>query len=302
MCDLKKKYKEWKEWLFGDDVHSIRHQIASMIWDTAVFRVINESRKYAQTDEEGNPKLNDMVHGFINHSFFITQALAIRKLLDKETRQGYYSVFSLYRLIDNMEQNSQLLTRENILDVLGYPYNYEEVQKKYYEVMRQKKSLGALANWKYSKIMHKNIDILACVKENNRNPNDTIKRECFHWIKKRLEKCHEIYKYVNKFVAHAATPESRDTIKAHEIKITLGKLFDAHKIMCETAQFVGLNFLNQDLGNFLVILQYDQFEHFEKPWVTESAIHQLRDYWQEYYKETMSWKNWDWQNEFNEHA
>ena len=48
MCDqLREKFAEWKEWLLGDDVHSIRNQIQNMIWDTAVYQSINEARAYA---------------------------------------------------------------------------------------------------------------------------------------------------------------------------------------------------------------------------------------------------------------
>jgi hypothetical protein len=52
--DLKTKFKEWEEWLVGDDINSIRNQIYDMIWDSAVFQSINECRRYAPT----NAKLN----------------------------------------------------------------------------------------------------------------------------------------------------------------------------------------------------------------------------------------------------
>jgi len=44
---LREEFAEWKEWLLGDDVHSIRNQIQDMIWDTAVYQSINEVRAYA---------------------------------------------------------------------------------------------------------------------------------------------------------------------------------------------------------------------------------------------------------------
>ena len=43
----KEKFKEWENMLLGEDKHSIRNQIYDMIWDSAVFQCINESRKYA---------------------------------------------------------------------------------------------------------------------------------------------------------------------------------------------------------------------------------------------------------------
>lgn len=185
MCELKKKFEEWEEWLFGDDRHSIGNQIRNMIWDAAVFQLVNEARRYTQTDDEGNPKLNDMVHGFINRSFFVTQSLAIRRLLDKETREDERSVFSLYRLVYDMEQNCSLLTRKNILDALGYPYDYEKGLRKLYEMTVQKQSPGRLVNCKYSKSMHNNIDSLTGVTSDNRSPGNTVMKQVLEWLKTR---------------------------------------------------------------------------------------------------------------------
>ncbi len=301
MCELKKKFEEWREWLWGEDTHSIRRQILNMIWDAAVFRSINEARKYPETDEDGQPQLNKMVHGFINHSFFQMQALAIRRLLDRETRKGKYSVFSLYRLVHDMEQNSELLTRENILAALGYPYEYEKGLEDYYRARMKGKQPDHM-KYVHSKSIHGSIDSLAGVPSDQRSPDDSVRAELIEWLKGRLEGCREIADYVNKFVAHAATPESRAVIDADELQITLGKLLDAHKLICETAQLIGLGLLYHSFGNFLVTPAYDQFEHFEKPWAPESALSELNNHWQEYYKETMSWKNWDWQKEFSEYT
>jgi hypothetical protein len=83
MCDQpKEKLDQWREWLLGDDVHSIRNQIHTMLWDYAVFQTINEARRYAPRDAEGHAQLNRMVHTFINRAFFETQAMALRRLLD----------------------------------------------------------------------------------------------------------------------------------------------------------------------------------------------------------------------------
>lgn len=302
MCVLKQKFEEWKIWLSGDDRHSIGNQIRNMTWDAAVFQLVNEARRYAQTDDEGNPKLNDMVHGFINHSFFVTQALAIRRLLDKETREGERSVFSLYRLVHDLEQNCSLLTRKNILDALGYPYDYEKGLRKLYEMTVRGQSSGSLMNCKFSKSMHNNIDSLTGVNSHNRSPDNTVMKQVLEWLEERLKENWDIYDYVNKFLAHSATPESRQSIKEDDIKMTLGNLIDAHQIICETAEFVSMNILNQGFGNFLVITQDDQLKHFEKPWVSEGDLKNLYDFWKKYDGETKSWVHWEWQKDFNEYV
>ena len=84
MCNpLRERFDEWKDWLRGDDVHSIRSQIHNMIWDSAVYQSINEARAYAPTDDKGQVELNAMVHHFIDRCFFDTQMMAIRRFLDE---------------------------------------------------------------------------------------------------------------------------------------------------------------------------------------------------------------------------
>ena len=58
--ELKAKFEEWENMLVGEDIHSIRKQIYGMIWDTAVFKCINESKKYVDKDNEGKIKQNGM--------------------------------------------------------------------------------------------------------------------------------------------------------------------------------------------------------------------------------------------------
>lgn len=130
---LKEKFKEWEKMLAGKDQHSIRNQIYDMIRDSAVFQCINESRKYAAKDDKGDIKQNKMIHYFINQSFFKTQLLSIRKLVDKDfnrvQQNKLCTVYSLYNLIEDMKKNSALLTRKNILTAHNLPYDYEKAME-----------------------------------------------------------------------------------------------------------------------------------------------------------------------------
>ena len=105
---LKEKFGEWKNILVGSDIHSIRNQICEMMWDSAVFQCINESRKCAAQNDKGIDKRNEMLHSFINQSFFKAQLLSIRRLADKDfnrIRQNKsYTVYSLYNLIEDMKK------------------------------------------------------------------------------------------------------------------------------------------------------------------------------------------------------
>lgn len=300
MCELKKKFEEWNEWLFGDDVHSIRQQIHNMIWDSAVFLSINEARKHAPTNQEGKPELNALVHSFIDPCFFRTQTLAIRRFLERRR-----SMWSLWRLIDDIENCHDSLTRSNILAARGFPYDYEAERRALLESGARNGSahwLGpGLVKCEHSENVHNNIDLLVGVTPNNRQPEDKVRKRTFKFLKQKLEICNQICEYVNNFIAHCPKPESGERIKADDIKITLDKILDTHKTICETAAFIGKNILYHSFGNPLAIPQFDQFKHFEKPWATEDTVKKLRKFWGDYDRKTRQWEDWDWQNEFNQY-
>jgi hypothetical protein len=232
MCDqLKEKFEEWKEWLLGDDVHSIKNQIHTMIWDAAVYQSINEARAYAATDAEGRLELNAMVHHFIDRGFFDLQMMAIRRLIDKESKPGKRSVISLWRLLDDMKRHVSLLTRENIVACLRLPYDYEKARadvRKRYTFTNDPRSPTLMGDdykqCAFSEHAHKCIDALAGTYPSERSSNDVVRVSVIQWLKVRLEKCNTIYVYVNKFLAHSATPESRAQLMDEETKITLGQI------------------------------------------------------------------------------
>lgn len=307
MCDLKAKFKEWEEWLVGDDPHSIIKQISSMMWDSAVFQSINECRRYAPKNEKDEIELNGVVHRFIDKCFFETQALAIRRLLDKNVSSGKRSVISLYRLVDDIEKHSHLLTRESILAAHDYPYNYEQEKARLTDEAIKNKPPEAkcvvmgqdYAKYSLSEAIHQYIDVLAGIDPSDRSPKDLIRPQIFKWLKQRLSDCEEICKFVDKFLAHPATPESRKYLKPNELDVTLGQILDAHKIICQTTIFIGGRMgIRSGFPDVLTITQ-DQFVHFDKAWASEKTIEKLYDFWRKYDMQTRSWQQWEWENEFN---
>lgn len=291
----------WQEWFEGNDKNSIRSQILNMIWDSAVFQSINECREYAPKNDKGETELNGVVHRFIDKCFFETQSLAIRRLLDRRD-----DVISLCRLVEDMEKHCYLLTRKNILDAHGYPYEYEQEKKRIKEEAYRNAPSGpiVISNQSYficfeSERVHNIIDFLSDVESAKRSPDDCVRPKIFEWLKQRISRCDEIKTFVNKFLAHSATSESRSYLKPTELDVTLGQILEAHKIICENADFIGLNILCTGFGDFLAAPQFDQFVYFDKAWATEKTIKKLREFWSNYNMQTMNWNNWNWKDEFN---
>ena len=85
---LKSKLDKWRAWMNDEDQHSISHQLSRMMWEDAVYRIINECRRLAPPAEEGGVELNGTVQGLseghlllrgmmIAIGFVITVSLAV---------------------------------------------------------------------------------------------------------------------------------------------------------------------------------------------------------------------------------
>ena len=296
--DSKEKFEEWKNMLLGEDIHSIRNQICDMIWDCAFFRCINESRRYAAKDNKGNIKLNEPLHSFINQSFFKTQLMSIRRLKDKRS-----DVYSLRRLIKDIKKNSALLNRKNILDAYNLPYDYEKAM----EYLRQNTPKVKKGNTQvqtfigkdideveFSKDIHRRIDSITGITADKRSPDDLIPNDILKQFDDKLASIEELCKYVDKYIAHSAAPDSRKAIP-DEIKEALGKILNAQKIICETARFIGNDLLFCGFGEVLSISRYgkfdqfDLFEYLDEPIASEETIEKLREFWGKYRTETKQW-------------
>ena len=76
------KRDEWMSWLSGEDQHSIMNQIASMIWNDAVFRIINESRRLGAAALTAHAANSGFLARFMDQCYAATQVLAIRRLVE----------------------------------------------------------------------------------------------------------------------------------------------------------------------------------------------------------------------------
>lgn len=274
-CKLNEKFKEWEKWYSGDD-NSICSQIHDMLFDAAIYYAINEARRYAKTNAQGNPELNKLVHGLIDRSFLKTQSLSIRKLYDNRD-----DVISLRRLINDVKRNKDLITRENVLSALELPYDYERAIDEGHWQNNSK----ILKDGSDSENIHKNIDLLAGVESAQRQPNDTVKNGVFDRLNKWLDKCQPIVNFVNKIIAHTATEESKENVPDKDLRISLAKIHMAHCRVVRIAAFIGQVIFYKSSGTTcLPSYAGDKFEHLEKPWMTKESIVKLEDFWDKYEK------------------
>jgi hypothetical protein len=284
MCKLNERFKEWKQWYSQDD-DSVCAQIRDMLWDAAVFYAINGVRKYATTDAQGKPELNELVHGLINRSFLKTQSLSIRKLYDRRK-----DVISLRRLVNDMKENKALITRENVLSALELPYDYVTAINE-----GRRTNNSQMKNGIGSEYIHRNIDLLAGTIPAKRQPSDTVQDSVFEQLNEWLDKCKPIVNFVNKTVTHAATPESKGKVPEKDLKISLAKIHKAHCRIVKIAVYIGRYLLDEstEWTNFLPSWAgNNKFEHFEKPWVRQEGIKKLENCWSQYEKHIEQLSKW----------
>ncbi|MFO7899707.1 MAG: hypothetical protein R6V58_11690 [Planctomycetota bacterium] len=297
---MKSKRQEWLACFEGEDRHAITNQLYWMIWDTAVYRVINDARKYAPRDDQGRVELNGMMHRLINKGFFQTQALAIRRLVDTYSLKGEKGVFSLRGLVRDIEPNRHLLTRWNILNAEGHEYHYEKVraawQREFEKDVGNDGRTGVYVpedrQWHLAEMRHKHMDALADVQPDQRKRSDRPRKEVFDTLKSMLDSCSgEVKQYCDKFIAHAATPGSRtEAYRDDEASLTLKHLYQAHEHLCRVANFVSVYLLGGGCQGFLPAPQYDQFAYIDRPLADEATVEKLRQAWTDYHEEVETWR------------
>ncbi len=297
---FKDKYALWHECLAGKDQNSIQQQVLRMVWDAGVYELINEARRFAPEAPEGGVQLNGAMHRFIDHLFFETQAVAIRRLTARESLHGPKGTYSLGSLITDMTENVVLLTRQNMWTV-----REPELDSHYGRPAKQQPAAANDAlDMRSSMEEHWNeyIDALCGTSPASRSPNDTVLTTCFDQMSDRLKCCDKLGEYVNKYVAHVATPGSRASYDAKGLKITRAKLREAHEAICQVADVLSCHFL---VGSSFAAYAYplfDVFAYIDRPLVSTDGIEKLEETLNEYQRivgrwsgNGLKWVQGDWQ-------
>jgi len=302
---LEEAWNNWIECLKGDDINSVFIQISSMIWDTAIYRIIYESRKNLINRKPKSPKINGALHTFIDWNYFISQSLYIRRLIDRSRGlTGAEGIFSVGAIIEDISIYRHELTRETIFRLKNLPYDYIEIQKREQEFMsKQPPGKGFFIppeyDWESIVEAHNTFDRLSGVKPIDRNPQDVISERVFARLLGKLDVCENFKDYVNKFIAHSATPESRSVFDAKRSDITLRNLWDAQQTIFEVADF--LSYILFSEGHLALAIEHPSFFDFwEKPIIEDGEVDKVRSILNAYREETGKWSStgviniWNW--------
>lgn len=302
MCrsSLVEKRKQWLEALTGDDKNAIVNQLTQMAWDAASFRVINEARRLAPADPDGGVQLNGLMHRLLDRGFFIAQMVAIRRLNDTFPLEGAKGTYSLTGLLKGISKHRHLLTRKAIFEAEDLKYDYEGVRQAADKYSADQISSGKDVyyipkdlDWGRCELRHERIDQLAGVSSCCRCPRDLIREDVLANLTKKVESaCADVITHVNKFIAHAAAPDSRQLANADELGITLRHVQEAHRHLCQVTGFLAIEVLGSSCPPFLAICQFDQFKHIEKPLIDLSNVVELDGLWHQFGNDCYAWSQW----------
>jgi hypothetical protein len=247
---FKQKWAIWNRCLNSDDPHTIINQILHMVWNYAVWSLINEARRIGKPLPEGGVAHNWIVHNFIDICYFESQILAIRRLTDNYPLEGEMGVFSLSSLLNDLWNNVELLTRENIATIIKDFSSYHPI----------------LSRANYSP-------------------------QIFLFLREKLHTtCTNIIDRVNKFVAHASSPESRQRFDVDEHEVTFRHVKEAIMLICGITNFINEYFVSgHGYIYFLPYLMPIDFSYLNAPLYDVADFKLAMKKWEEIVEESREW-------------
>jgi hypothetical protein len=204
--------------------------------------------------------------------------------------------------VRDIGENLTLITRENVLAARGLEYDFEPIKQrareKAWEEARTKRSHGSFISrdrWAEAEHWHRIMDRLCGVDEAHRSPGDAPSQTKLDELGRELAvRGRNVQGWVDKFVAHAASPESRQTLERDQQDLSLAKVRLAERVIVRAANFVSHNFLEGTGLGGVPVPEFDQFLHVEKPFVVPSALQAMRQAWERHVVEFRSCEDWFW--------
>lgn len=279
----KSTYEHWKNCLIGGDVNSIFKQIYILFWDMGIFKLILRSRQKRSLLKENKNNYPSVLHDFIDRNYLNNNIMRIRRLIDSENFGliGKRSVFSLRTLIASMRDNRNLLTRERYLFLRGLEYDSEEVYQKRIKFLLDHieindKNIGAPSDFCWQKIesAHELFDRLSFIDPDQRSKDDIVNNKVYEVLMRTLDEIEPLMVHASKYIAHLATPESRDAKSESIIPITIEDLERAHYIIYSVAQFISGFLFSRDHMP-LPIEDPTFYSNWDVPFFLESEMDEL---------------------------
>ena len=283
-CDVKNKDKlalfrikrsEWKKLLVGSFPHSIFHQISNMLWDDAIFRTFFEARRLTPENGSSETAFNIPLIELLDKGFVTAQVMAIRRLTDSTFHDPKKTVISLPSIIDDIEANTTLITRENYICYDGAAYS-------------EPSEANDHLSWLWWKNSQENFDLISGTPETERKRSDKISKSFLQNAKNDLKICQKFRTYANKFIAHASDPKNHTWLSKEDKTITLQRLDENYQAIIRIGLSIAL-IVNEVLLCEIATPQFNVFKDLDKPMASRSLIEKLVKFWHQRVAEVEQW-------------
>lgn len=273
----RRKRAEWEHWLNDDEHHAIWPNLSLLIWNEARFGALS-----AIADSQIDGALsNSLVTELALYGHVAIQVLAIRRLVDTSKK-----VVSLRKLLQDVSNNRQLLTRQNFVCFDGLPYDAAAAMEADHAAhgvgVRWLDTTGPNA-WGSSNMYHQKFDQLSGVSADKRSRNDRIPKAHFQTIERWISDCgaDDIADWSHQYLAHAGSRIDRDRIAGLTMS---GSRIDRAIIgLARATEALSADVLNSTggAGALMPTPQFDQFERLDSPAAGPMALAAGQQRWDE---------------------
>lgn len=289
------KLEEWNGWLFGGE-NGIWRQIHHMLWNDAIFRMVNETRRFAAEDDQDYATQAGWLAEIIDQGFFATQLLALRRLTEPSASRPHKQIISAVRLLEDIERHIDLFTRENFVSHDALPYYPDLAEVEFWKAAPEgggvwtSEYLGP-TDFSSSRRSHERFNRLSGRGPGMGERQDLMGARPLEEMWRRLDSApfKAAAMIANKRIAHSPDPSSIP--KEGIPTMTFAELWDCQRTVVEVVAFVGTFILQGGSHGAMPIPQHEMFSRWDRPFMPPGSDERLQEVWKTSAAERDRWSH-----------
>jgi len=282
----------------------IWQQINEMLWAELLWRTLNEARNLHADEPKPETGFNGYVCAFLDSGYVAMQASAIRRLVDDDP-----NTYSLLSLVNSIEKNAHLISREIFISHDGLPYDPEPVKRRHLDEIAEiiqrtgKPYFGSRdphgpRAWTTSERGHTIFDRLSNTSADKRSRRDTLSPRIFERLKSKLTTCRSIVRFATKFLAHADSRAMAENLKKSDTALSLKRVLTTQRVIYQVANFIDSTLLWNASHHVPPVLQGNILANLDKKMVHPDHFPKLRAFYRVTEESMGLWTNERWSGSF----